>query len=223
MQRFQKWEIVEQEIIKLYNVLLNKIVEPENILLDVSQKTQVRKAESILAIGKSYLDIHENQAAINCFKKARAIGKLQNSHELVASAETNIGLALFKSGEYERSIAHYQRAINHHLECGNLECACLNHGNVGNAYFRLGDYARAQENVSKVIRYTNQIGDEKAKAFWKANLKNAISNSGNKKMALEYFLYTLEVEQKFANDVTSVKLLDIVDRLMISIGESKLA
>ena len=221
LQRFQSWESVEQEIIKLYDGLLHQTIEPEDILMDVSQKTQLRIGESILAIGESYLDMHEHQAAINCFQKARAIGKLQKSHALAASAETNIGLAFFKCGQYERAVAHYQRAIVYHLESGNPGEAHLNYGNVGNAYFRMGDYGRAQENITKVLHYTKLISDKKVKEFWKANLKNAIVNSGNKKMALEYFLYTLEVEQKFTDETQSVNLLDLLDRFVSSIGETK--
>ena len=221
MQRFQTWECVEYEIINLYDVLLHQKIEPENILLDVSRKTQVLKGETILSIGEAYLDIHEIPAAINCFKKARSIAKLQNYQELLALAEANIGLAYFKLGQFERAIVHYQRAIAQYMEIGNREYAILNHGNVGNAYFRLGDFARAQDNITKVIQYTNQISQEKVKAFWKANLTNAISNAGSKKMALEYFLYTLEVEKIYGDNNRSVKFLDVLDMFMNGLGDSK--
>jgi tetratricopeptide (TPR) repeat protein len=124
-------------------------------------------------------------------------------------------------GQYERAIIHYQRAIAQYMKSGNREYAILNHGNVGNAYFRLGDFARAQDNITKVIQYTNQISQEKVKAFWKANLTNAISNAGSKKMALEYFLYTLEVEKIYGDNNRSVKFLDVLDMFMNGLGDSK--
>jgi serine/threonine protein kinase len=221
VQRFQTWECVEHEIINLYDVLLHQKIEPENIFMDVSRKTQILKGETILSIGEAYLDIDEIYAAINCFKKSRSIAKLQNYQELAALAEANVGLAYFKQGQYERAIIHYQKAITHYTECGNREYAILNHGNVGNAYFQLGDFARAQDNITKVIQYTNQISQEKVKAFWKANLTNAISNAGSKKMALEYFLYTLEVEHRYGDNQRSVKFLDVMDMFMNGLGDSK--
>jgi serine/threonine protein kinase len=221
LQRFQTWENVEQEIIKLYEVLLHQKVDPENIFQDVSRKTQVLKGESILAIGEAYLDMLEIQTAIKCFKKARAIGQLQNYIGLLALAESNIGLAYCKLGKYERAITHYQEAITQQMECGNLEYAILNYGNIGNSYFRLGNFARAQENITKVIEYATHISNEKVIPFWKANLANAISNLGNKGTTLEYFLYTLEVEQKYGDNTTGVKLLEVLDRFMSVLEDSK--
>ena len=106
LRRFQTWENVEQELINLHDVLLNQKVEPGNILYDVSRKTQVSQGESVLSIGKGYLDILEIQTAIKCFEKARSIGQLQNYQGLVAKAEANIGLAYCMSSQYELEISH---------------------------------------------------------------------------------------------------------------------
>jgi serine/threonine protein kinase len=218
--RFQTWENVEKEIIKLYDVLLNKHVEPENILIDVSLQSQILKGESLLAIGKTYLDIGEIQAAINCFEKARLIGLLQNYPELAASAEANIGITYFNLGMYECAISHYKFAIVQYMDCGNLESAILNYGNISNAYFRLGDFTSAQDSLNKVMEYTERIGDAKAQAFWMANLVRVISNSGNKRTALEYFLYALEVGQKYGDAFMSGKFLDVLEEFMSSWGTS---
>jgi serine/threonine protein kinase len=99
--RFQTWENVEQELIKLHDILLSQKVEPDNILYDVSRKTQLAQGESILSIGKAYLDILEIQTAIKCFERARSIGQLQNYEGLVAKADAHIGLAYCKSSQYE--------------------------------------------------------------------------------------------------------------------------
>jgi len=101
LRRFQTWENVEQELIKLHDVLLNQKVEPDNILYDVSRKTQLSQGESILSIGKAYLDLLEIQTAIKCFERARSIGQLQNYEGLVAKADAHIGLAYCKSSQYE--------------------------------------------------------------------------------------------------------------------------
>ena len=99
--RFQTWEDVEQELIKLHDELLNQKVEPEKVLYDVSRKTQLSHGESILSIGKAYLDIQEIQAAIKCFERARAIGQLQKYEGLVSKADAHIGLAYCKSNQYK--------------------------------------------------------------------------------------------------------------------------
>jgi len=80
---------------------LNQKVEPDNILYDVSRKTQLSQGESILSIGKAYLDLLEIQTAIKCFERARSIGQLQNYEGLVAKADAHIGLAYCKSSQYE--------------------------------------------------------------------------------------------------------------------------
>jgi serine/threonine protein kinase len=119
--RFQTWDEVELEIIKLYDVMLHQEVQAENIYFDVSHKTQVIKGETILSIGEAFMDIQEIHAAIKCFEKARAIGKLQNSVRLVTLSEANIGLAFIKLGQYARGSARYRRAIDKHTRLGYPE------------------------------------------------------------------------------------------------------
>jgi len=106
LRRFQTWENVEQELIKLHSVLLNQKVEPENMRYDVSRKTQISQGESILSIGKAYLDILEIQTAIKCFERARTIGQLQNHQGLVAKSDANVGLAYCMLSQYELEISH---------------------------------------------------------------------------------------------------------------------
>lgn len=106
LKRFQTWEHVEQELIKLHDVILNQKVEPENILYDVSRKTQVSLGETILSIGRAYLDILEIQTAIKYLERARSIGQLQNHQRLVAHADANIGLAYCKLSQDELAISN---------------------------------------------------------------------------------------------------------------------
>jgi len=157
LYRFQTWEDVEFEIIKLHDAFLHQKIEPEIIFFDVSHETQVRKGETILSVGEAYLDNQEFQAAIKCFEKARAIGKLQNYLRLVTLSEANIGLAFFKLGQHERGRAHYRRAMDQHMRFGNPRFTNTIFRDIGKAYFQLGDLARAQDNITKVIEFTKQI------------------------------------------------------------------
>jgi len=101
--------------------MLHQEVQAENIYFDVSHKTQVTKGETILSIGEAFMDIQEIHAAIKCFEKARAIGKLQNSVRLVTLSEANIGLGYIKLGQYARGSARYRRAIDKHTRLGYPE------------------------------------------------------------------------------------------------------
>lgn len=105
------------------------------------------------------------------------------------------------------------------MESGNIENAFINYAYIGMAYFRLGDFTRAQDSISKVIEYTKQISFEKVLVFRNANFVNALSNFGNKSSVIEYFLFTLEVEQKYGCDKTSVKILDVMDRFLGGTGD----
>ena len=151
LYRFQTWEEVEQEIIKLYDVFLHQKIQPEITFLDVSHKTQILKGETILSIGEAYLDIQEFHAAIKCFEKARAIGKLQNYRKLVTLSEANIGIAFLKLGQHERGSVHYKKAMAQHVEYRNQEFSNLKFRDIGSINFQLGDSTRAQENITKVI------------------------------------------------------------------------
>ncbi|OGN92387.1 MAG: hypothetical protein A2Y88_09065 [Chloroflexi bacterium RBG_13_48_10] len=138
LYRFQTWGEVETEIIKLYDVLLNTKIQPEVAYFDVSHKTQVVKGETILSIGEAYLDIEEFQAAIKCFEKSRAIGKLQNSVRLVTLSDANIGLAFIKLGQHERGRALYRRAMAKHARNGLGEMTSTS-------------LSKVHDNITKVI------------------------------------------------------------------------
>ena len=153
LYRFQTWEEVEQAIINLYGVFLHQNIEPEVSFLDVSHKTQILKGETILSIGEAYLDIQEFQAAIKCFEKARAIGKLQNYPKLVTLSEANIGLAFLKLGQPERGSIHYKKAMAQHHESRNQEFSNLKFREIGTLNFQLGDSPSKQVNIKKVIEF----------------------------------------------------------------------
>jgi eukaryotic-like serine/threonine-protein kinase len=118
LYRFQTWEEIEIEIIKLYYDFFHKTIHQEIVYFDVSHKSQVIKGETILSIGDAYMDIHEFLAAIKCYEKARDIGKLQNHVQLVTLAEANIGMAFIRLGQHERGRLRYQRAMAKHARNG---------------------------------------------------------------------------------------------------------
>jgi serine/threonine protein kinase len=148
LYRFQTWEEVELEIIKLYDVLLHQKIQPEIVYFDVSHTAQITKGETILSIGEAYLDLQEFQAAIKCFEKARSIGKLQNHEKLVTLSEANIGLTFFKLGQHTRGSAHYRRAMAKHVHNGNRELTNKIFYDIGKAHFKLGDLAKTQESFT---------------------------------------------------------------------------
>jgi eukaryotic-like serine/threonine-protein kinase len=218
-KRYQDWDSVEGELIKLQHSLLKRKFEAENFYLDVSRLAQMNRGEAFLAIGEAYLDMSESSMAIKCFERARKIGIKQEFTELVASAEANLGLAYCKLCQYELAVYHFQRAIPQYWECGNIEEAFLNYGNISNVYYRLGDYKKAQETMAKVISYSQQISDDKMTAFWNSNLNNTILNCEDKKSALEFLLYTLEVEEKQGSNKLSVKFIEMLDQFICGVGK----
>ena len=218
--RFQDWESVECELIKLHHSLLKRKFEPEKFYLEVSRITQVNRGEALLAIGEAYLDMSETSMAIKSFERARKIGQKQEDVELVAGAEANLGLAYGKLCQYELAVYHFQKAIQQYWECGDIKEAYLNYGNVSNVYYRQGDYQKAQESMAKVIQYSQQISEDKETAFWNSNLNNTILNCGDKKSALEFLVYTLEVEEKQGSNKVSMKFKEMLNQFMCGVGNS---
>jgi serine/threonine protein kinase len=218
-KRYQDWETVEGELIKLQHSLLKRKYEQEKFFLDVSRIAQVNRGEAFLSIGEAYLDMSEPSMGIKYFERARKIGQNQEYEQLVASAEADLGLAYCKLLQYDLAIYHFQRAISQYWECGNIEEAFLNYGNISNVYYRLGDLQKAQDTMAKVINYSQQISDDKVTAFWNSNLNNTILNCEDKKSALEFLLYTLEVEEKQGSNKLSVKFIDMLDQFLCGVGK----
>jgi tetratricopeptide (TPR) repeat protein len=147
--RYQSWDAVEAELIKLHDLLLNQRVQPEIALYDVSQKSQLLMGETILSIGKAYLDIQEFQAAVRCFERARAIGKLQNYFRLVTQSEANIALAFFSLGKHEQGSAHYRRAMAQQKWSKNRAFTDLINDYFDTIYYPPGEFSGEQKKANK--------------------------------------------------------------------------
>ncbi|MHB8778663.1 MAG: tetratricopeptide repeat protein [Anaerolineales bacterium] len=197
-KRFQTWEIVEKELVNLFQEVLNVKIEDESIAIDVGKLGQIRKGESLLAIGSSYLDIGNPNAAIEYYKRAVKIGEVQEYPELISSCIGNIGIAKFNLGKFQEALSLYQQAIEIGLKNRLLEIVALNFGNKGNAFFAMGDFKQAQEHFEKVIQLAVEVHDKYQEFLWKQNLANVYSITGNDKRALILYqeVYTFAESQK---------------------------
>jgi len=186
-ERFQTWTELEKELVGILNKVLNTKTEETNIVIDVSRLGQIRKGESLLALGNSYLDIGKAEKAIIYYAQGIHIGKTQKRPELTAACTGNIGIANFNLGKFKEALFFYQEAINIGTQNRLLETVALNWGNKGNAFFAMGDYKQAQEHFEKVIELWEEVQDKRQEIMWKQNLANVYSVTGNDVKALEIY------------------------------------
>ena len=186
-KRFQTWESLENDLVGLMTEILNIKINKENIAIDVSRAGQMRKGESLLALGNSYLDIGKPNTAIEYFEQAILIGEAQAYSELIAICKGNIGISKFNLGEFQDALSYYQQAIEIGIRINLIEIVAMNFGNAGNAYFQIGNFKQALENFEKIIQFAHETQNTYQEFFWKQNKANVYSVIGNNEQALNLY------------------------------------
>ncbi len=187
LQRFQTWSSVESGILSVFDTVLHISANIENIGFDIGKQGQVRKGESLLALGISYLDIGKPNEAIEYFERAIILGKQQQFPRLIAACKLNIGVSKFNLGQFHEAINYYQQSIELCTQYNLIEDAVMSFGNIGNSYFQLGKFDEALQHILQAIQFAKKYQDKYMELFLQQNLANVLLAKGNGQQALELY------------------------------------
>lgn len=203
VDRFSDWSefegMVEQILMKEFNQTINPDAGP----IDVSIKKEFQRAESLLAIGTSCVNIGNYEDAVGFFENARSIAEKQEFPIIYALSIADQGVALLHMGDFDHAIGFLSAAIEMFYESGEKAQVCYHTGNLGNAYFGIYDLNQAKVYLERAANMAETLGDSLNIARWRGNLGNVYLARGELEKAFELYQGALEISKR-TNDKASV-------------------
>ena len=123
-----------------------------------------------------------------------------DSREELAEASNNVGITLYRYGDYRRSLEYLNKALSIRervLPTDHPDLA-VSYNNVGNTYGDLGDRAKALEYLLEALEIREKVllPDHLDLATSYNNVGNTYSYLGDHAKALEFQLKALEIREK---------------------------
>ncbi len=151
------------------------------------------------SLGMGYEQLNRYEEALDAYRQALPLIPHLNAPETEAHTFTNIGIALFHSGDYATALDAFQQAITRYrqLKRRDLEATVLN--NIGNVYERQGRYQHAITAYRQALSFQQQFHDNSAQGRTLNNIGAIYWHLGQYDDALAYYELALS-SKRAAND-----------------------
>lgn len=159
-------------------------------------------------IGEAYMAKNEHQAAIENFIKATEYSLAIDDFLFIANAYTNLGIAEFYSGNFERTGEYFKLALNYRIKDGSIY-------KIAEAYYNLADYYTTLEEP----QYVDSAFSNYYKTIEYAEKGNFL---GLKKEALHQIASVYEtIGQKDLQEEVLQKMIELQEAISKSEIESR--
>lgn len=135
---------------KDYDSAEEKILE--TIEFYSKNRNLVKLSRSYSLLAENYMNKDEIQLAIENFITSMKYGLATGSHNKIASAYTNLGIAEFFSENYKRSEEYFKLAVEYRIEQGHRF-------KEGEGYFNLADFYLELKSLDSAIVYNKKAID----------------------------------------------------------------
>lgn len=170
-----------------------------------SAKEDTNKVILLQSISYQYNFINP-QLGVDFGKQSLELANKLNWKKGKAKSYNSIGGNLFALGDYDKSLEHFNKALNLNKQSkDNIELA-KNYSNIGNIYYNLSNYSEALNYYQKALRLDEKIGEKAGIAANLGSIGNIHSELTNYKSALEYYERALKLHEE-TNDRRGVATL----------------
>ena len=195
-----------------------------------SNKTQM--ANDLTGIADVFFKLNNYTKAIEFYLKAKELYFTVDNLYGVAVAYINIGKAYSSKKEYSDGLVNYNKALDN---LNKIEGAKYDIGNayleMGKAYYNLAleDKRTKTKNINLSLKYSNKAINTftEIKTFTKINdcnleLYKAYKETGNYKLALEYFEKHLKIKETILNYENNIKLGELKTKREFELRDKKI-
>ncbi|XP_073229595.1 uncharacterized protein [Porites lutea] len=134
-------------------------------------------------------------------------------------AYCNLGIALRKLGDFQKTIEYHERHLKISKEVGDRAGEGKAYGNLGNAYDSLGDFQKAIEYHQRDLKISKEVGDRVGEGKAYCNLGNAYDSLGDFQKALEYHERHLKMSKEVGDRAGEGKAYGNLGNAYHSLGD----
>jgi tetratricopeptide (TPR) repeat protein/serine phosphatase RsbU (regulator of sigma subunit) len=193
----------------------------------VKAKHDTTRAALMLAIGEKYFSQKpDSSVAIweraNAFidqnlKKTLSSAESKSFKRLYASSITNIGFYAVNSGNLDKGVENYKKAMAIYEELNLTYFTGIIHINLGDLYIKRGDYKKGLAELDQAVKIQQEKNDRNGLMYSYNNIGNAHNHMGNITEALENFLKAL----KLAEALNHAQLIAVINNNIAYIYEGQ--
>jgi tetratricopeptide (TPR) repeat protein len=198
-QRYAGWDAVEVALAAAYRTVTGQPPpEPEPVGAQ-SRAERVAAGWSYSAMGGSYLEMGNAQAALGYFQQAHQAGQVEGERRLEAAGLNHLGLTHAALGDARRAIGYYELALTIAREIGNRQDEGAALGNLGNASADLGAARRAVGYHEQTLAIHREIGDRRGEGADLSNLGEAYRQLGDVRRSVGYSEQALAIHREIGD------------------------
>ena len=160
--------------------------------LEEAERGMAFEAVETLATPFSYQDKEDllRRKRINEYLLERVRDKEEKGRIL-----TDFGMIFYYSGELDKALEYFTKALNLATELDRKEGMAAELGNIGAVYSTKGELENAQDYFEKALKLSEGLGIKEVMAVQLRNIGNVNLNKGEHEKALGYYLKALKLDE----------------------------
>jgi tetratricopeptide (TPR) repeat protein len=154
-----------------------------------------REALTLNSIGGAYLNLGENQKALDYYNQSLPLKRAIGDRGGEATILSNIGGIYLSFGEKQKALDYYNQSLSlfRAVRSPHWEAVILK--SIGLIYSELGEKQKALEYYNQSLLLNRAIGDRRGEATTLNNIGKVYSDLGEKQKALEYYNQSLTLRR----------------------------
>jgi tetratricopeptide (TPR) repeat protein len=154
-----------------------------------------REALTLNSIGGAYLNLGENQKALDYYNQSLPLKRAIGDRGGEATTLYNIGGIYLNLGEKQKALDYYNQSLSLFRAVGSPHWEAVALNSIGLVYSDLGEKQKALEYYSQSLLLKRAIKDQRGEASILNNIGRVYSDLGEKQRALEYYNQSLPLRR----------------------------
>ncbi|QIR38302.1 CHAT domain-containing protein [Tolypothrix sp. PCC 7910] len=205
--------------------LLRQAIEKWQQALVLWQKVGDKELQAVtlLALGRVYSDLGEQQKALEYYNNALPLWRAVGDRSGEATTLNNIGLVYSDLGEKQKALEYYNNALPLYRAVGDRSGEARTLNNIGTVYDALGEKQQALAYYNKALPLYRAVGDRSGEATTLNNIGLVYSALGEKQQALAYYNKALPLIQAVGDRSGEATTLNNIGLVYSALGEKQQA
>ena len=165
-----------------------------------------REALTLNSIGGAYLNLGENQKALDYYNQSLSLFRAVRSPHWEAVILKSIGLIYSELGEKQKALEYYNQSLLLNRAIGDRRGEAITLNNIGKVYSDLGEKQKALEYYNQSLTLRRAVEDRGGEAVTLSNMAFVKRNLGNFTEALNDIEASLKIVENLSTPITATEL-----------------